>query len=522
MIKQGKVISLKSSYNEQSKLISIIKQNLLTLSMIDTSFIKRFRWLGLIIISTLLVLIFRLPAVAQTPKHYNELEFPPLAEISLPEYERYQLSNGMVVYLMEDHQLPLVKGSALIKIGARLESSEKVGLAQTTGSLMRLGGTQKHSPNEMNELLEQRAARVEVGIGRSSGSAGFNTLSEDLETVFNLFSEILQEPAFSPQLLSLIKNQQQGQIARRNDDPGDIASRELRKLIYGEDSPYARTTEYETINNITRDDIVAFHQKYVRPENIILGVVGDFEPQTMKSLFEKSLGKWQPNTPRPTINIPSATQKQGKGVFFVNQPQLNQSNVLLGHLGGKLNSPDYPALAVVNGLLNGFGGRLYNNLRSRQGLAYSVYGYWSPGYDYPGIFIAGGQTASQTTVKFITSVIDEIKRIQKNPIASDELDYAKESILNSFVFKFENPAQTLSRLLTYEYYGYPQDFIFDYQKGVKATTIADVQRVAKKYLQPENMVTLVVGNEQEINPPLSQLGQPVKAIDITIPEAAKS
>ncbi|MDJ0658130.1 MAG: pitrilysin family protein [Crocosphaera sp.] len=490
--------------------------------MTDISLIKRFRWLGLIVITTLLVLIFRLPAVAQTPKHYTELEFPPLPEISLPEYERYELNNGMVIYLMEDHQLPLVKGNALIKTGSRLEPLEKVGLAGMTGTLMRLGGTQQHSANDINERLEQKAARVEVSIGKSSGSAGFNTLTEDLETVFTLFSEILQEPAFTPQLLTLIKTQQQGQIARRNDDPGDIASRELSKLIYGEDSPYARTTEYETIDNITRDDIVAFYQKYVRPDNIILGVVGDFEPKAMKSLIDDTLGNWQPDTPEPEINVPSATQKQSQGVFFVNQPQLNQSNVLLGHLGGKFNSPDYPALAVVNGLLNGFGGRLYNNLRSRQGLAYSVYGYWSAGYDYPGVFIAGGQTASQTTVQFIASLLEEIKRIQTTPIASDELDYAKESILNSFVFKFENPGQTLSRLMSYEYYGYPQDFIFDYQKGVKATTIEEVQRVAQQYLKPENIVTLVVGNEQEITPPLSQLGQTVQPIDITIPGEAKS
>ena len=490
--------------------------------MIDTSSLKQFRTVGLILITTLLVLVFRLPAVAQTPKHYTDLEFPLLAEISLPEYERYELTNGMVVYLMEDHQLPLVKGSALIKTGSRLEPAPKVGLAQTTGSLMRLGGTQQHSANEINQLLEQRAARVEVGIGTSSGSAGFNTLSEDLETVFNLFSEVLQEPAFSPQLLGFIKNQQQGGIDRRNDDPGSIASRELGKLIYGEDSPYARTIEYETIDNITRDDVVAFYEQYVRPENIILGVVGDFEPNTMKSLIENTLGKWQPNTPEPEINIPSAQQKQGQGVFFVNQPQLNQSNFLLWHLGGKFDSPDYPALSVVNGLLNGFGGRLFNDLRSRKGLAYTVYGFWSAGYDYPGVFIAGGQTASQTTVKFITSLLDEIKRVQTTAISSDELDYAKESILNSFVFKFENPSQTLSRLTTYEYYGYPQDFIFEYQKGVKATTIEDVQRVAQEYLKPENIVTLVVGNEEEINPPLSQLGQTVKSIDVTIQGQAKS
>jgi zinc protease len=490
--------------------------------MIQTSSIKEFRWLGLVLMTILLILIFRLPAIAQTPKPYTELEFPPLPEISLPQYERYELDNGIVVYLMEDHQLPLVKGSALIKTGSRFEPAEKVGLAEMTGTMIRLGGTKQHPPNELNEILEQRAAQIEVSIGQTSGSAGFNTLTEDLDTVFKLFSEILQEPAFAPQQLALVKNQQQGQIARRNDDPGSIASRELRKLIYGENSPYARTEEYVTLDNISREDIMAFYEKYVRPENMILGIVGDFDPKTIKPLIQETLGTWKPSTPPPEMNVPSATQKQAQGLFLVNQPQLNQSSVLLGHLGGTLDSPDYPALTVLNGLLNGFGGRLFNDLRSRQGLAYSVYGYWSAAYDYPGMFLAGGQTASETTVQFIQSLKQEIKRLQTAPITADELAYAKESILNSFVFKFENPGQTLSRLLTYEYYGYPKDFIFDYQKGVKATTISDVQRVAKQYLKPENVVTLVVGNQESINPPLSQLGETVKTVDVTIPGEAKS
>ncbi|MGK7940529.1 MAG: M16 family metallopeptidase [Crocosphaera sp.] len=489
--------------------------------MVQLSLIKQFRWLGLIIITALVILICRLPAIAQTPRHYTELEFPPLPELSLPSYERYQLKNGMVVYLMEDHQLPLIRGSALIKTGSRLEPGEKVGLAGITGRMMRLGGTKEHSPNEINEILEQRAARIEVGIGTTSGSAGFNTLTEDIETVFTIFSEILQQPRFDPQQLILVKTQKQGQIARRNDDPKDIASRELGKLIYGNESPYGRTIEYSTLDNITRQDLMNFYQRYVTPENIILGVIGDFDPKTMKALIEETLGQWQPNTSTPKINIPSASQKQGQGVFFVDQPQLNQSNVLVGHLGGKLDNPDYPALTVINGLFNGFGGRLSNNLRSRQGLAYSVYGFWSAAYDYPGTFVAGGQTASENTVKFITSLLGEIKRVQDTAITTDELNYAKESILNSFVFKFENPSQTLSRLLTYEYYGYPDDFIFDYQKGVKETNIEDVQRVAKQYLQPENLVTLVVGNEQEIKPPLSQLGQQITVLDVTIPQATK-
>nr|WP_203457628.1 pitrilysin family protein [Gloeothece citriformis] len=477
---------------------------------------KRLSWLGLMAIAFGLILTFHSPAIAQTPRHYSDIEFPALPEIQIPDYERYELDNGMVVYLMEDHELPLISGTAIIRTGSRLEPANEVGLAEITGTVMRTGGTQQHPPGELNELLEQRAAIVDTSIGTSSGTASFNTLKEDLEPVFNLFAQIIKEPAFDPQQFELAKTQQQGQIARRNDDPGDIASREFRKLVYGENSPYARTTEYETINNISREDIVNFYKAYVRPDEMILGIVGDFDPQKMKALIKENFGNWQPPKIDPKIAAPTANQNKSQGIFVVEQPQLNQSNILLGHLGGELNNPDYPALSVLNEVLNGFGGRLFNELRSRQGLAYSVYGLWQANYDYPGLFVAGGQTRSEMTVPFVKSLLTEIERIRTTPITEQELTDAKESILNSFVFKFENPSQTLSRLMTYEYYGYPEDFIFQYQKAVKATTIEDVLRVAQKYLQPQQVVTLVVGNNQQINPPLKSLGAQIEPIDVAI------
>jgi len=466
----------------------------------------------------LLVVLSRLPAVAASARHYTELKFPSLPEIQLPEYTRYQLDNGMVVYLVEDHELPLVGGTALVNTGDRLEPQDKVGLASLVGEVMRTGGTTVHSGDELNQLLEQRAASVETSVTQSSGSASFSALSEDLNTVFDLFAEVMQQPAFSQDKLELAKRQQTGQIARRNDDPDEIAGREIQKLIYGENSPYARTVEYATLNNIAREDLVAFYEKYFHPENTILGIVGDFDSAQMRSLIEEKFGDWQPSSKAPKPTVPSASQSKQGGIFFVNQPQLTQSYVQMGHLGGQLNSPDYAALDVLNEVMNGFGGRLFNEVRSRQGLAYSVYGYWSPRYDYPGMFIAGGQTRSDATVPFIQAVLSEIKEIRTQPITQEELTKAKEALMNSFVFNFQDPSQTLSRLMRYEYYGYPEDFIFRYLEGVKATTVKDIQRVAQQYLKPEQIVTLVVGNAGAINPPLTSIAAEVTSLDVTIPD----
>lgn len=482
---------------------------------------KPLQWSGLILAALLLALTFRLPAVAGAARHYTELTFPNLPEVQIPKYERYQLKNGLVVYLMEDRSLPLVSGTAMIRTGGRLEPGEQTGLAEIAGNVIRTGGTEKYPSNVLNQLLEQRAAIVETSIDLDSGSASFNALSEDLEPVFALFADVLRSPAFEPARVELARTQQKGEIARRNDDPDDIASREFKKLIYGDNSPYGRTIEYNTLAKISREDLIEFYRTYVRPDRIILGIVGDFKTADMKALVDKTFGDWQ-NPPNPAkITTPEATQKNLNGVFVIDRPQLTQSSVLLGHLGGRLDSPDYPALTVLNEILSGFGGRLFNEVRSRQGLAYSVYGVWSGRYDYPGLFIAGGQTRTDATVPFIKAIESEIERVRTEPVTEKELEDAKNSILNSFVFKFENPAQTLSRLMTYEYYGYPSDFIFRYQKAVKETTIEDIQRVAKTYLQPDRLVILVVGNEKEINPPLSSLGATVRTVDLkdTLPNS---
>lgn len=475
--------------------------------------VRGVRWVGLLVV---LLVVLGLPVVAATARHYSELRFQPLSEVQVPQYSRFVLDNGVVVYLMEDRELPLVGGTALFRMGARMEPAQQVGLARLTGTVMRTGGIQCRSGDQLNQLLEQRAAAVETGVSTTSGNASFSALSEDLEIVFGLFAEVIREPVFAQDQLDLAKMQLRGEIARRNDQPNGIAGREFQKLIYGDDSPYARMVEYATLDNISREDLLSFYRHYFYPNNMILGVVGNFDSQRMRSLIEKQFGDWKPKE-KFLPQLPAVAQSQQSGVFLVNQPQLTQSYVQLGHLGGRLDSPDYAALDVLNQVLNGFGGRLFNSVRSRQGLAYSVYGSWSPRYDYPGIFIAGGQTRSEATVPFIQAIRLEIERLQSELITPAELALAKESVLNSFVFNFEDPSQTLSRLMRYEYYGYPTDFLFRYRRGVEATTVADVQRVAREYLKPEKLVTLVVGNAAAIQPPLTQLAAEVIPVNITIP-----
>jgi len=484
------------------------------------------KWIGYRAIALLMVVAIvlgfgKVPALATTARHYTELTFPPIPEMHLPEYTRYTLENGMTVYLMEDHELPLVQGTAMVHTGDRLEPEDKVGLAGIMGTVMRSGGTRFHTADELNQILEQRAAAIETGIDTAVGTAGFNALTENLEEVFRLFAEVIAQPAFPQDKIDLAKNQLRGSISRRNDAPADIAGREFQKLLYGADSPYARTVEYATVDKINRNDLVQFYQTYFHPKNMILGVVGDFEPAQMRSLIAATFGHWRPSSPEPQSPHAPATVTQAKqgGIFLVDQPQLTQSYIQMGHLGGQYNQPDYPALSVLNGVMNGFGGRLVNEVRSRQGLAYVVYSFWSPRFDYPGTYVSGGQTRSEATVSFIQAVQAEIEKTRTHPVTEAELTRAKDSVLNAFIFNFQTPDQVLSRLLRYDYYGYPSDFIFRYRQQVEATTANDVLRAARTYLQPDKVVTLVVGNAAAITPPLSTLtGRDVTLIDVTIPQ----
>lgn len=470
--------------------------------------------LGSLLLCLVLVLV-SIPSivtlVSPKPRHYTELTFPALSEIPIPESDRYQLSNGLTVFLIEDHELPLVQGTLLFSSGSHLEPLNQVGLAELTGELMRTGGTQAHASADLNRILEDRAASIESGIGTEVGYISFQMLSPDLGDLFPLVVEVLRQPLFEPEQVELAKVQIQGSIARQNDNPGGIANREWFKLIYGSESPYARTPTEQTLANINRSDLVNFYQATVQPKGSVLGLVGDFDPDQLKPLISAQLGDWgkEKSSSGSSGSKPQQVIQQAEsgGFFLINQEQLTQTTVLIGHLGGQVKDPDYAALKVMEGVLNGFGGRLFQEIRSRQGLAYSVYASWSAALDHPGVWLMGGQTRSETTVPFIQSLLKELQRIRDEPITPEELAYAKDTVLNGFVFNFQNPAQTLSRLLRYDYFDYPLETLFQFRQQVEAVTIAEVQRVAKAHLQPDRLVTLIVGQESEIDPPLSSLSQ---------------
>jgi predicted Zn-dependent peptidase len=452
----------------------------------------------------------------QAVRDYENLEYPKLRDIEVPEVQQVTLANGMRLFLLEDHELPLISMSVRIRTGSMYEPAEKVGLASITGMVMRTGGTTSKTGDELDEELESIAASVETGIGLNSGSASMSVLKRDLDTGLAILVDVLMNPAFREGKIMLAKMQHRSSIARRNDFVGSIAGREFEKLIYGPDSVYARHTEYATIGNISRDDLIAFHKRFFGPNNMMLAVWGDFNTKEMIDKIEKAFEGWAkvdlqlPETPKVAYDF-------RKTVNVIRKDDVNQSNIYLGHIGGLRSDPDYFALIVMNKILGGgFTGRLFKNVRSREGLAYSVFGSYSANYDYPGEFYVGCQTKSESTVKAIRAMIREVEKIKESEVTDEELALAKDSFLNSFVFNFDTTGEIVNRLVTYEYYGYPSDFLMKIKQNVEKVTKADVLRVARKHLKPDQVQILAVGRPDDFDEPLSTLG-PVNEIDITIP-----
>jgi predicted Zn-dependent peptidase len=295
-----------------------------------------------------------------------------------------------------------------------------------------------------------------------------------------------------------------------------IASREYRKLIYGPESVYARHTEYATIDNITRDDLVAFHKKYYHPNNMMLAVWGDFETRQMIRKIEEAFKDWEKVDIKPEP-MPEVEYDFRSTVNVVSKEDINQSCIYLGHIGGLMSDPDYFALILMNRILgSSFTSRLFKNVRSRLGLAYSVSGSYGSSYDHLGVFSVVCQTKSESTVHAIRAMVEEVTKMTEEEVTDEELALAKEGYLNSFVFNFDMKGAIVERLMVYEYFGYPADFLQKTRQNVEKVTKADILRVARNNLHPDKMQILAVGRPEDFDEPMSVLGA-VHEIDITIP-----
>ena len=472
---------------------------------------------GASLLLSILLLVSAMGVAQPTP--WNKLTFPPLPAFQPQQPTRIQLANGMVIFLQPDHELPLISATATIRGGSISEPAAKTGLVSLYGDVWRTGGTKSKTGDQMDDFLEARAAKIETADGADSTSISLNTLKGDFDAVFDMYLDLLHNPEFRADKLELAKQQAYTGIARRNDDVGSIMGRESAALAYGKDNPYAREEEYTTISAVKRDDLLQWHQQYVHPNNIILGISGDFDPKEMEAKLRKAFESWPKGTQAKDPDVKFAGAKPG--YYFVQKSDVNQSSIAMVGLGILRNNPDYFAVSVMNEIFGGgFSSRLFNNVRATKGLAYSVGGGVGTSFSHPGMTRIQMQTKSGSTVSGIDALYEEVDNLHATAPDAAELQRAKDQILNSFIFRFDTPGKVLREKMTYEFYHYPLDFLEKYRGEIDKVTADQVQAVAKKYLQKDKLAVLVVGNDTEFDKPLSSLG-PVTTVDIAIPPPPK-
>ena len=384
------------------------------------------------------------------------------------------------------------------------------------GEVWRTGGTKNQTGDQLDDFLEIRAAKVETTGGIDSTTVSWSC-PRAISMKCSRHSPIFcASPNFVPTNSISRKREMYDSISRRNDEVGQIAAAVSPSSWHmARDNPYARDPEYTTVAAVTRQDLIDWHHSHVHPNNIILGMVGDFDSAAMEAKLRQAFGDWPKG---PLVKEPEIEFHPAKpGYYLIPKEDVNQTSIRMTELGIRRDNPDYYAAQVFNEAFGGgFSSRLFKSIRTAQGLAYGVGAGIGSAFDHPGIVRVSMSTKSPTTIESIQALYKEINGLQTNPISVDEIKRAKDAILNSFVFNFDSPEKVLRERMAYEFYKYPPDFLERFRAGIEKVGKEDVARTAAKYLHKDKLAVLVIGNTADFDKPLSSLG-PVTQLDISIP-----
>jgi predicted Zn-dependent peptidase len=362
---------------------------------------------------------------------------------------------------------------------------------------MRQGGAGELSAEALDKELEHLAAGIAGSFGAEFGKFSFSCLGSDVDRVFSLFADVILRPRFQEDRIDLWKGQALEGIRRRSDDPGTIASIAFNQILY-DSTPYGRVVVDKDVQAITRAELIKMHQEMVTPRDAVLIISGNISRIAAEELIHKYFAKWGEND-RVLPPVPVVSSEPQPGIYFLEYP-FAQSTVLMGQLGPKRLSPDYPQIEEFNEVFGsaGFSARLARRVRTELGLAYGVFGGILAGVDR-GRALVQLQTKSESTGQAIVEAIEVIKGLQAAEATESELAEAQRSITNSFVFKFDSTEELIQRAALLQILGYPQDYDATFVPKIKNVDGADVQTVARKYWDPAKFVIVVVGNERAYN-----------------------
>ncbi len=442
-----------------------------------------------------------LPAQANAPvlPVFPTLQFHP------PKPERYVLDNGLTVLLLEDRELPLIRTQIMIKGGTQYDPADKVGLAAVFAAAMEQGGSATRSPDTIEKILARTGANIGFNVALEEYSGSMNCRTQDFDTVFEIFADLLRNPSFDSKFVNLEKAKQMEALRRVYDEPDDMARREFRKLIYGPAHPYARIPSPLSLKAIKRSDLDAYKTRYILPNATILAISGDFESSIMKQKIKKVFGDW-PRGTLADLRIPEVSSSVDKGVYYISK-SLPQSQIRMGHLGFARHNPDHFAWEVFNELWGGDStSRLFKTVRTEKGLAYAVASAYSEPANL-GLIVTICQTRGPETTEAIRLIQQINQEMTRAPFSPMEISRAKQAIMNRYIQNFTSSAQIAGERMTMEFYGFPENYLDTYPNKISAITTTELARVASRYLKPDQSTLLVIGDLSTFRKPLSMFGR---------------
>jgi len=449
---------------------------------------------------------------ASLPKTPDQIHYPAL-DFQLPEVETLILANGIHLYLKEDRELPLVQMTAMIGAGAITTPKDKIGFADLFGKTWRTGGAGERSPEDLDAYLDYLAADLNASMGPYSARLDLSLRSDDLAKGVAVMGDLLRRPGFAQERLELARRQAQEQVRRQNDNPGEISRRLLMAALYPQNYlGYSETQE--SLAAITRQDLVDFHRTYFAPNKLWIAVSGDFDRATLLNLLDEAFSGW-PSREVPEQTLPQVIRPE-TGAILVAEKDIPQTTIVIGDQGLTKDNPEQYAVRVLNYILGGggFNSRMMREIRSDRGLAYSAYSYFQVGRRLPGPFIAGTETKNATVGPAIRLTREIMVDLRERPVTDEELRLAKESLINSFIFGFENSHSVVSQQMSLAFFDYPADYLANYRQRIAAVTATDVQRVAREFIDLSRQQIVLVGNPQEFNSDLASFGLPVIEVNL--------
>lgn len=440
-------------------------------------------------------------ARAETPA------FPPPQALKFdpPKGEHFRLKNGLTVWLLPDHTLPAIRVCARIKTGQAYDPENQPGLAQFALAALRSGGTAALCASTINGRLDFLGATLETSVNREYTDFDLFSPAQSSAETLGFLAQLLQTPAFESGKAETERNTLLDAIARRADNPLDLALQQSRRMFFGPHTPYGHWPEAEAVKAITAADLKNFHARYFAPNNIQLAVAGAFETHKMKALLEKLFGSWRGKAEVPVP--PSQNGNEGRKVFLISKAAAS-APVVITLPAPRLNDPKQYAFTVLNQLLGGQGmsSRLFIEVRTVRGLAYYAGSSAQQFANGGALFVYAG-TKNPAVPETARLLREQIANLAETPVTDEELTRAKNAVINSYLFEFATPIAVLRERMLRELYGFPPDYPERFAARITAVTAADVQAAAREFLRPQQAQLLVVGDEKQFSRALADFGQ---------------